>query len=51
MALLAGGEIATAGKPAEVLSSEACGRAFGVDIRAHGAGLSHPLYSFEEVSK
>jgi len=51
MALLAGGEIAATGNPAEVLSSDAGGRAFGVDIRAHSAGLSHPLYSFEEASK
>lgn len=51
MALLADGQIAAVGKPAEVLSSDACGCAFGVEIRAHGAGLPYPLYSFEEVPK
>ena len=51
MALLAGGRIAALGKPADVLSSDACSRAFGVEIRAHGAGLPYPLYSFEEVPK
>jgi iron complex transport system ATP-binding protein len=51
MALLAAGQVAVIGKPAEVLSSDACGRAFGVEIRAHGAGLPYSLYSFEEVPK
>jgi iron complex transport system ATP-binding protein len=48
MALLSGGRVAAVGTPAEVLASEACGRAFGVAIRPHAApGVAHPLYTFE----
>ena len=49
MVLMAEGRVATAGTPAEVLGSDACGRAFGVKIRAHNlSGAAQPLYSFEE---
>jgi iron complex transport system ATP-binding protein len=46
MLLLAGGRLAADGTPAEVLSGEACARAFGVDIRSHAVGLPYALYSF-----
>jgi ABC-type hemin transport system ATPase subunit len=52
MALLSGGRMAVTGPPAEVLGSEECGRAFGVEIRPHPAsGLDHPLYSFEKAKE
>ncbi len=48
MLLLVDGHLVEDGTPQAVLSSEACGRAFGVAIRPHAvAGLSHALYSFE----
>ena len=50
MLLLDGGRIAAEGAPAAVLGSEECARAFHVVIRGHAAaGLTHSLYSFEEV--
>jgi ABC-type cobalamin/Fe3+-siderophores transport system ATPase subunit len=50
MALLSGGRVAAAGTPAEVLASESCSRAFGVEVRSHPApGLTSPLYSFERA--
>jgi iron complex transport system ATP-binding protein len=49
MVLMAEGRVAAAGTPAEVLGSDACGRAFGVKIRAHNvSGAAQALYSFEE---
>ncbi|HXY40323.1 MAG TPA: ABC transporter ATP-binding protein [Vicinamibacteria bacterium] len=47
MALLEAGRIAAAGTPAEVLESEAAGRAFGVAIRGVGEG-THRLWRFEQ---
>jgi iron complex transport system ATP-binding protein len=50
MVLVAAGRVAADGPPGHVLSSEACAAAFEVRIRPHPVtGLSHPLYSFEEV--
>jgi iron complex transport system ATP-binding protein len=50
MLLLEGGRLAAEGPPATVLGSEECARAFHVAIRGHAAaGLTHSLYSFEEV--
>jgi iron complex transport system ATP-binding protein len=49
MALLSDGHVAVAGTPAEVLASDACGRAFGVGVRRHDLpGLGQPLYTFED---
>jgi iron complex transport system ATP-binding protein len=48
MLLVAEGRVAAEGTPAEVLGSEAAGRAFGVRIRSHVLpSLPHPLYQFE----
>jgi ABC-type cobalamin/Fe3+-siderophores transport system ATPase subunit len=50
MLLLADGRLVADGTPAAVLGSAECARAFQVSIRGHTAeGLSHALYSFEEV--
>jgi len=50
MLLLDGGRLAASGAPATVLGSEECARAFHVAIRGHAAaGLSHSVYSFEEI--
>jgi iron complex transport system ATP-binding protein len=49
MVLLDGGRVAGEGPPAAVLASEACARAFDVEIHGHAVpGSGHPLYSFEE---
>lgn len=49
MVLLEAGRVAARGTPAEVLTSEACGRAFGVRIAAHNVpGTKQTLWSFEE---
>jgi iron complex transport system ATP-binding protein len=51
MILIAGGQVAAQGRPAEVLADPAAEAAFQVAIRGHAvAGLPHPLYSFEERS-
>jgi iron complex transport system ATP-binding protein len=51
MVLVAEGRIVAAGAPAEVLSSDAASRAFGVKIRGHAVpGVPHLLYVFEEGS-
>lgn len=48
MVLLAGGRVAAEGEPGAVLGSEACARAFDVQIRAHALpDLAQPLYSFD----
>jgi len=47
MALLEAGRVAASGTPAEVLESEAAGRAFGVAIRGVGDGEQR-LWRFEE---
>jgi iron complex transport system ATP-binding protein len=49
MVLLSRGRVAAEGPPDAVLASEECAAAFDVVVRGHAlAGLSHPLYSFEE---
>jgi ABC-type cobalamin/Fe3+-siderophores transport system ATPase subunit len=49
MVLLDAGRVAADGFPVDVLSGEACGRAFGVRIEAHALpGVRLPLWSFEE---
>jgi iron complex transport system ATP-binding protein len=49
MVLLECGRVSALGTPAEVLTSQACGRAFGVRIAAHKVpGARLPLWSFEE---
>lgn len=49
MMLLWGGRIAEDGPPAGVLTSPACARAFGVEVRRHAAGGSD-LYTFSRPS-
>ncbi len=51
MLLLANGRLAADGSPETVLTSEACGRAFGVVIQGHRiGGQPQALLSFEERS-
>ena len=49
MMLLAGGRIAEDGPPSAVLTSPACARAFGVDVRRHVVG-GRELYTFDPPS-
>jgi iron complex transport system ATP-binding protein len=50
MLLLDGGRLAASGAPATVLGSAECARAFHVAVRGHtAAGLTHPVYTFEEI--
>jgi iron complex transport system ATP-binding protein len=50
--LLAEGRVAAAGAPDGVLAGEACGRAFGVNVRAHAVpGVRHSVYSFESSDR
>jgi iron complex transport system ATP-binding protein len=50
--LLEKGRVACIGSPRDVLSSDACARAFSVRIRSHAVpGLPDVLYSFEEMDK
>jgi iron complex transport system ATP-binding protein len=49
MALLSEGRVLSEGPPSDVLASPECARAFEVAITTHHvAGVSHPLYDFEE---
>jgi iron complex transport system ATP-binding protein len=50
MVLVAGGRIAAAGAPGDVLAGAACAGAFQVKVHGHrAAGVPHPLYWFEEA--